>query len=392
MKLLHTADWHAGRQLKGVDRTPEIAEALEELAELAAYEAVDLVLVSGDIFDKKQPSPQAEACVYRFFHRLAEAGIPSVVVAGNHDSSQRLEAHKDILALARARVFGEPRVSSDGGVFWLELAKERVCIAALPFISERRLLRFEALIENNAGQWLSNYRKGMRAMVNNLCQAFSPDSVNLLLMHTTMEAAELSHSEYRFHCTEAYTLPADIVPDSCNYAALGHIHRAQSIQGLAENSARYSGSLIQLDFGEAGDHKYAYIVEARAGKPSQLVREYRIQAGEPLHQVHIDLAREELEPALFKLSDLGGWLKLRLSMERPIPGLKDRIKEQLPRVLAVELNLPEQRQEAREQLALEQLHIPESFERYYEEMKMQAIPADVKAAFNALYQAYYDRS
>ncbi|MCW5820081.1 MAG: metallophosphoesterase [Trueperaceae bacterium] len=59
MKVLHTADWHAGRGLHGVDRTGEIKEALEELAELVKVERVDLVVVAGDLYDNRNPSAAA---------------------------------------------------------------------------------------------------------------------------------------------------------------------------------------------------------------------------------------------------------------------------------------------------------------------------------------------
>ncbi|MDQ3461346.1 MAG: exonuclease subunit SbcD, partial [Deinococcota bacterium] len=81
MKILHTADWHAGRTLHGVDRTPEIREALREIAALAVDEEVDLILVAGDLYDSKRPGPEAEEAVYEFFLTTGRAGIPSVVIA-----------------------------------------------------------------------------------------------------------------------------------------------------------------------------------------------------------------------------------------------------------------------------------------------------------------------
>ena len=73
MKILHTADWHAGRSLHGVDRTAEVAEALQEIAELAVRERVDLILVAGDLFDGKNPSAAAEEAVFAFFLETGRA-------------------------------------------------------------------------------------------------------------------------------------------------------------------------------------------------------------------------------------------------------------------------------------------------------------------------------
>lgn len=92
MRLLHTADWHLGKLLKGVDRTPEIAAALRDLLGLVRSERVDLVVVSGDLFDRPQVSAEAEACAVEFFMELKALGVPALVIAGNHDPKERLRA------------------------------------------------------------------------------------------------------------------------------------------------------------------------------------------------------------------------------------------------------------------------------------------------------------
>ena len=90
MRVLHTADFHAGRNLRGLDRTPEVHEALVEIAGLARSEKADAVLISGDLFDTVNPSGVAEGAVFDFFLRLRDAGIPAVAIAGNHDSAAHL--------------------------------------------------------------------------------------------------------------------------------------------------------------------------------------------------------------------------------------------------------------------------------------------------------------
>lgn len=76
MRVLHTADFHAGRLLKGFDRTPEIHDALVEIAGLARTERADAVLVSGDLFDTGNPSADAEAAVFDFFCACATRAFP----------------------------------------------------------------------------------------------------------------------------------------------------------------------------------------------------------------------------------------------------------------------------------------------------------------------------
>ena len=284
MKLLHTADWHAGRNLHGLDRTPEIREVLQEIADIAKTEAVDLILVAGDIFDNKNPSAEAEEAVYDFF--LSVKPIPSVVIAGNHDSPQRLESIRQLLKLANVYVIGQPRIASQGGVFDLPINNEIARIAALPFVSERRIVKVAELLQMDVGQQLERYQENMRKLMANLSASFDDDVVNLVMMHATMDGATLSHSEYTFHSSETYALKSDILPSKANYIALGHIHKPQGIQGFAENLGCYSGSILQLDFGEA-EGKRVCIIEAEAGLPTQL-REISLKGGKRLKRVTLD--------------------------------------------------------------------------------------------------------
>jgi exonuclease SbcD len=91
MRILHTSDWHAGRLWKSQDRLSELQDVLEHLGDFIEHEHIDLVLMSGDVFESQMPAPEAERAVSRFFKRLGRADIPSVVVAGNHDHPMRID-------------------------------------------------------------------------------------------------------------------------------------------------------------------------------------------------------------------------------------------------------------------------------------------------------------
>ena len=153
----------------------------------------------------------------------------------------------------------------------------------------------------------------MRRLIQNLSAEFSSDVVNLLVMHGTMNGATLSNSEYTFHSTDSYALESDILPTATNYVALGHIHKPQPIQGYPENAGRYSGSILQLDFGEQGDTKYVYIVEAQAGKPTELLKAVPLQKGKRLKRVSVDL--DSLERQTHDLHAYEGHLKLVLKLD-----------------------------------------------------------------------------
>ena len=388
MKILHTADWHAGRSLHGVNRTPEIRAVLQEIAALAIEEQVDLVLVAGDLYDNKNPSAEAEEAVYEFFLTTGRAGIPSVAIAGNHDASSRLDAVGGLLKLVNVRALGEARVAGQGGSFEMRFGDEVAQIAALPFVSERRIVKVLELLEGDAGRWRERYQAGMRGLIQNLTKLFSADTVNLLVMHTTMNGATLSNSEYKFHCTENYSLSPDIFPEGVSYVALGHIHKPQSVEGFPEYAARYVGSPLQLDFGEQGDTKYVDIVEARAGRPTELVKRHEIKAGKKLRRVK--LGREGLDGRLFELEAFEGWLKIVLELSQPEPGLKDRVKAALPHALTVELKLPEAELPRLGGVDLEKVELAEAYAQFYRETRAGELPGELREAFSTLYKDVHE--
>ena len=390
MKILHTADWHAGRVLKGQDRTPEIRDALQEVAEVAKQHEVDLILVAGDVYDKKNPSAEAEAAVYEFFLSVGEAGIPSVVIAGNHDRPSRLDAVSGLLGKTQACVVGEAKVAGEGGLFELNVNGELARVAALPFVSERRIVRYADLLGHDPGQWTERYRRGMKLLIDNLTADFTPDAVNLLLLHTTMEGATLTNSEYSFHCGDSYTLSHDLLPERANYVALGHIHKPQPIQNFPEQAGRYAGSLIQLDFGEAGSDKHVYIVEAKAGKPTELLDIHTLKSGKPLKNVRIDVGKDELDKKLHAVADFGGWLKLSIQLDRPRPGLKDRIKQQLPNALAVEFSFPEAEAVQVEKIDADKLDLVAAYRQFYEAQQAKSLDDDLKRLFVELLEERSD--
>jgi exonuclease SbcD len=87
LRLIHTADWHLGRNLKGKDRTPEIEYALDELLKQAKALEVDAVLVAGDIFETPNPSVEAERVAYQFFCNLQAAKIPALDLRNWHNAN-----------------------------------------------------------------------------------------------------------------------------------------------------------------------------------------------------------------------------------------------------------------------------------------------------------------
>lgn len=381
MRVLHTADFHAGRLLKGFDRTPEIHEALTEIAGLARTEKADVVLVSGDLFDTPNPSAGAEAALFDFFLQLRHADIPSVVIAGNHDSAARLESVAGLLGWVGVQVVAQPQGNPQAMVREVQTKSgERLRVGALPYLSERRLVKAADLAGVDLGAQRQKYREGMGFFLRELGKGFEAGAVNMLMAHATMEGAKPSGSERTFELdlTNAYTVSGLQLPAGAQYVALGHIHKPQTV--CEAPLACYPGSVIQLDFGESGEKKQVNLVEVFAGQPAR-VEAIPLASGRELRSVRTSTEHAEKRVQEIIDGNFGGLLRVVVEGQggTALTGLKDRLLKLSPSILSVELDakqedlaLPQRRAEGLSRLQL--------FEQYWQEKKGQ-LPDDIRAAF-----------
>ena len=360
MKILHTADWHVGRTLRGHGRADEHRAVLDEIVGIARDEAVDLVLVAGDQFDRTVPSPESERIVYDALLRLARTGAQVVVIAGNHDNAHRLTAVRPLLELAN--VTSAPRVAPPdrGGVVDLSTRSgETARIALFPFQSKRGIVRAEALMTGDPDDHQKDYADRCRAIARALCADFTPDTVNLVLAHLTVVGAATGGGERTAHIFDYY-VPADIFPVEAHYVALGHIHKPQKIPGRCP--IWYAGSPFALDFGEThGDH-CVMLVEAELGKPAR-VEQVPLNSGRALSTIHGSVL--ELERQVGTTGD--DFLRVYVE-EAPSPGLAERVREMFPHAVDVIVVRPGETATERKAIDPGELRDPRTqFQRYLDE-------------------------
>src|SRR4030042_367469 len=195
MRILHTSDWHVGTRLGRFYRIEEHLAAVSRVAEIAAAEQGDLVRPPGDVFARPMPPVEALRVALTGLVLLSDEGRrPVVVVAGNHDSPELFEALAPFLQERRIHLVGRIKCPGDGGV-------------------------------------------------------------GLLVAHCLVGGAAvhagLPRGERELHMGEAYAVTPQAVPTGLDYVALGHIHAPQGVPGVLV-PAEYAGSLLPLDFGEAG--------------------------------------------------------------------------------------------------------------------------------------------
>jgi DNA repair protein SbcD/Mre11 len=329
MRVLHTSDWHVGKALRGRSRAAEHEAVLREIAGIARREAVDLVIVAGDLFDSATPSPEAERIVYRGLLDLADGGRPVVVVAGNHDSAQRLGAVAPLSEASGIHVAAAVRPPGEGGVVEVAAGGERAQLALLPFPSQRYVVTADLLLSGDAADAHAAYADRVVRILGALTERFRADTINLVVAHLMVMGGAMGGGERGAHTVFDYWVPATAFPASAQYVALGHLHRRQTLAGPAP--LHYCGSPLQLDFGETANEPAVNLVDVRPGLPAD-VRPVVLAAGRRLRMLRGTLA-DVVARGVDAADD-----HLRVVLDEPArAGLADEVRSRLPNTVEVVL-------------------------------------------------------
>jgi DNA repair protein SbcD/Mre11 len=381
MRILHTADWHVGRRLGRHDRTAEMREALDEVVAIADRERVDLVIVSGDVFDRAAPPVEALSLGLGSLLRLAESR-PVVVVAGNHDAPELFEALSPLLIQRGVHAIGRIRPPDAGGLLGPDVLGVPAVVAGFPFLREGRVVDFMA----ETGSWYGQYAEKVAAIAAAynaaLVDRAGSDLVPILVAHFMVHGVRVSRSERELHIGDAYTATAQAIPAGPQYVALGHIHAPQPVPG-APVPAEYAGSLLPLDFGEAGERKRVVLVDVEPGRLAA-VRSVPITAGRPLVRAqgtwdHIEARAEELGDA---------YLDLTVDVAGPDPELGRRAAELFPFLVRVRVERPPT--ERRPRLGEERVDDAGLYAAYVRATSGEEAPAELVNLFRGVLEEALD--
>ena len=379
MRLLHTADWHVGRTIRGRSRAAEFEAVLAELIEIARDEDVEAMLVCGDIWDKATASPESDRLVFEALRECVGHGIQAVLLAGNHDSPRKLEALGLLSELLGVQTQHEVLRPNAGGVLTIEGREHVARIAAVPFITEGRYVDAAAVMGLQE-DWFGAYADGVAGILRAICGGFDANSVNILAAHIFVDGsrvARIDGSERLLHIGQTYGINAPQLPTTPQYVALGHVHEPQEILAAPVPTA-YSGSLLQLDFGERGQQKVVRIIDAAPGQPVTQ-KAVPLSKGRPLAEL-----RGSLDEVLAQREEAGdAHLRVRLDVERPEPGIAERVREALPNAVDVQLEYEPAEDEGAVE-ALGQLSAAELFTRYYRTQRKAEPAPELLALFEEL--------
>jgi len=247
-RLLHTSDWHLGRVLYGRDLIDEQAYVLERFLDIARESRPDCVIVAGDVYDRAIPPPAAVRLLDRVLSTLVgELDIPVAMIAGNHDSPDRLVFGADLLAKERLHIAGGMGLHAP---VTLVDAFGPLEVHLLPYAEPARV-RTEFGDESIRG-----HEQAFRAMTSRILKASSVDR-RVLVAHAFAAGGAESESERPLSVGGAGTVPLDAFDGFC-YSALGHLHRPQR---MGSSCVWYSGSLSKYSVSEVDHNKGVNLVE-----------------------------------------------------------------------------------------------------------------------------------
>ena len=323
MRLLHTSDWHVGKSIRGHSRADEHRAVLAEITAVAAEEAVDLIVVAGDLYETAAPSAESETIVNRALLDLAETA-PVFAVAGNHDNPRRLSAIAPLLELGRITMATTPRGPTDGGVVTMTAGGIEADIALVPFVSQRGIVRAAELMDNAAFENAQTYAERLHRILAALTDGFRGDRVNVIVGHLFVHGSSAGGGERQAHLVDEYGVSGVDFPTTAAYVALGHLHRPQQVPG--PTAIHYCGSPLQLDFGESDQVKQVNIVDLEPGLPAK-VRPRTLRAGRPLRTLRGSLADvAAMVDALDPDDRDRSWFRVRLD-EPSRAGLAEDVRE-----------------------------------------------------------------
>lgn len=244
MRVLHTADWHLGKTLQKVVLHEDQDHVLNQVLTTILREQVEVLIVAGDIYDKASPSEDAIKLYSDFLERVyGETDAAIVVIAGNHDSGQRLGAASKLYDRNRILVRGP--IERDESPLVLEDEHGKVAISGIPYgevYAARRVFEDEAICTPE---------DVLRAQVEAARKHVPENARWIVVAHAFVTNCQPTESERRLSVGTVETVSSRIF-DGADYVALGHLHRPQT---AGEDFIRYSGSPLAFGFDEAGSEK-----------------------------------------------------------------------------------------------------------------------------------------
>ena len=256
MRFFHLADLHIGFPLKNGENNFNFQNTLDFVIEKAKEYKVDLVVIAGDVFHKRDPEVRDEKLFARFVNALAESNIEILIVTGNHEGAPFRERsiHLDLyneLPLKFIHISKMPEVITIKGVNFI----------TLPYPFKTNILSKEEYRDKSEDEVLNILNRRLLSIVDELISEVNGEK-NILVAHMPVSEGVIGFEQYINFSKELPLSIEELDRSNIIYYALGHLHKNQILKSRKyEHTFAYPGSLDRLDFGEENDPKGFFFVE-----------------------------------------------------------------------------------------------------------------------------------
>lgn len=242
MKIMHLSDLHLGKSIYGISliESGDQKALVGSIIEAVKTHKPDAVIISGDVYDRSNPSEDAVKLFEEFLHSLIETGTPAFIISGNHDSAKRLSYLNKILKGSNIHIADE--LSDTLEHVTLEDEHGEVAFWLMPHA-------YPALISQVTDDpeiKHKDYDSAVKMLLES--QNIDYSKRNVLAAHQFViengNAGERGGSETSVAGVGA--IEADAFSD-LEYTALGHIHAAYH---MGDGRVRYCGTPICYHFDE----------------------------------------------------------------------------------------------------------------------------------------------
>ena len=373
MKLLHTADWHLGKYLEGWSRIEEQEAFIEELIDIVEENEVDMILITGDIFDTTNPSAEAESLFFYALDKLSKEGERIIcLISGNHDSPKRLIApvplskRQGIFVMDHSHHLEELTkhdylLDCGSGYIEFNIKGENVVLLALPYPSESRLNQIISEITDERVMQ-EDYSKNVGKIFSELESHYSDDTINIAMSHLFVAGGQSSKSERPIHIGGSMTVFTDHLPEKSQYTALGHLHRYQIAS--AAKKAYYSGSPIQYSVSEKDHKKSVSLVELHPGEEAK-IQELELKNKKPIEVWEVESIDEAID-LIESNKERPVWAYLYIHIQKTLLQSEiKKIKELKPDILSIIPVSEDHEAEESYNEQAEDLDIMDLFKEYY---------------------------
>ena len=316
VKFLHTADWHIGRKLQGLDLLEDQQFVLENLITEMKKINPDFLIIAGDLYDRSVPSKEATKLLQELLVKInIGCNIPIFAISGNHDSRERLaigeawfSKHKFYLHTRLEQAFDK-------------ISYEDADIYLLPYFEP-----FEAR-EYFEDATLTTHNAATKRVIDEIYKNLDTNKTNILVAHTFVSGGLETDSEREISVGTVENVAVEVF-DKFDYVALGHLHNPNAIK---ETRLKYSGSPMAYSFSEASQTKGMRLIEVTKERYSEEF--IPLKQKRKLHNISASYEEVLMKEFQQNYDCKNNYFSMELSGLEGITDPLPRIKEYYPNVL-----------------------------------------------------------